>query len=310
VKIDVEDTDYGTNRGTGSDFAELYFNTGVVAGGKNAKGSYNLPFNIVIPKITTIAPKGSNIIFQAKTTGQRSISGTEIAFADKGFTGIANYQKNYFDTPRMIASQINEDTYLSSQPGNKSFELTANLYSLDSRLSPAIDLDNSSVVTITNRVNNPVSDYSTDFRVNTVSDDPNRFVYVTKNIILENPASGLKVYLDAYISTYNDVRVFYALNQPDSTAKEVVFVPFPGYNNFDETGEVILNNTASDGSSDLNVPKSDSYTEDPSINQFREYTFTNDNLPAFSSFRIKIIGTSTNQSVVPQFRNLRAIALA
>jgi hypothetical protein len=310
VKIDVEDTDYGTNRGTGTDFSELYFNTGVTAGGEEAKGSYNLPFNIMIPKITTIEPKGSNIEFQAKTTAQRSISGTEVAFVDKGFESIANYQKNYFDTPRMIASQINEDTYLSAQPGNKSFELTANLYSFDSRLSPAIDLDNSSIVTITNRVNNPISDYSTDYKVNTVVDDPNRFVYVTKNIILENPASGLKVYLDAYISTYNDVRVFYALNQPDSTAKEVVFVPFPGYSNFDETGKVILSKTASDGSSDLNIPKLDSYTDDPSIDQFREYTFTNEDLPAFSSFRIKIVGTSTNQSVVPQFRNLRAIALA
>ena len=46
------------------------------------------------------------------------------------------------------------------------------------------------------------------------------------------------------------------------------------------------------------------------MEQFREYKFTANNLNPFSAFRIKIIGTSTNSAVVPQFRNLRVIALA
>jgi hypothetical protein len=309
VKIDMDDTDFGTDRGSGSTLGVRYFNTNTKAGGNNAKGTYNLPFNLMIPKINTIQPRGTDVVIQARTISETSISGTEASFVDKGYSEVTNYQKNYFQDPRMIASQINENTYLTTQPGNKSFTAGINLFSSDNRLTPAIDLDNSSIVLVTNRVNNPITNYATDPRVNTTVDDPNNFTYVSKNVLLENPASGLKVYLDAYISKYNDVRVFYALDQENSLAEETVFVPFPGYGNFDADGNMI-SQSDNDGSSDINIPKYDSLITVPTIDQFREYTFTNDDLPAFASFRIKIIGTSTNQSVVPQIRNLRVIALA
>ncbi len=84
--------------------------------------------------------------------------------------------------------------------------------------------------------------------------DPNNFVYVSKNVLLENPASGLKVYLDGYISSFNDVRMFYALDQEDSLAEETVFTPFPGFGNFDADGNLISQND-SDGTLDINIPK-------------------------------------------------------
>jgi hypothetical protein len=310
IKLDMDDTDYGIDRSTGTVFGPAYFANDTKAGGNNAKGTYNLPFNLIIPKVNTIQPKGTDVVIQARTISETSISGSEASFVDKGYTEVTNYQKNYFEDPRMIASQINENTYLTTQPGNKSLTLGINLFSDDNRLSPAIDLDNSSIVFVTNRVNTPITNYATDPRVNTTVDDPNNFTYVSKNVLLENPASGLKVYLDAYISRFNDVRLFYALDQEDSLTEETVFVPFPGYENFDVDGNLI-SQSDNDGSSDINIPKYDDFiTQSPRADQFREYTFTNDSLPAFKSFRVKIIGTSTNQSIVPQFRNLRVIALA
>ena len=309
IKIDMDDTDYGTDRGIGSDLGAHYLSRDTNGGGLESKGTYNLSFNMMIPKINSIQPKGTDIVVQARTISETSISGGEPSYQDKGYQDITNNQKNYFEDPRMIASQINETTYLSEQPANKSLTVGLNLFSSDNRVSPAIDLDNSSLVLVTNRVNAPITDYANDPRVNTTVDDPNRFTYVSKNVLLENPASGLKVYLDAYISRFNDVRVFYALDQDDSLVNDTVFVPFPGYNNFDIDGNLI-SQTNSDGSPDVNIPKNDQSVNEPSIDLFREYTFTNENLPSFKSFRIKIIGTSTNQSIVPQIRNLRAIALA
>ena len=306
VKVDM--TTNGTNRGTGSALGALYFREPSTAGGNGSKGSYNLPFSLIIPKYTTIEPKGCNVISQVRTITQTSISGGEVSYIDKGYQEISNMQKNYFDSPRMVASQVNENSYLPTLPGNKSFGMSLNMFTYDKRLTPALDLDHSSIVFVTNRINSPVTDYATDPRVNTVADDPHNFMYVSKNVILENPATSLKVYLDAYVSNYNDVRVFFALNQ-DTTAKETVFVPFPGYANFDIEGNVISNSN-SDGTSDIFIPKSDVYTVDPTLDLFREYTFTADKIPPFASFRIKIVGTSTNQAIVPQFRNLRAVALA
>ncbi len=42
----------------------------------------------------------------------------------------------------------------------------------------------------------------------------------------------------------------------------------------------------------------------------KEYTFSTEDLPPYSSYRIKIVGTSTNAAVVPQIQRLRATALA
>ena len=47
-----------------------------------------------------------------------------------------------------------------------------------------------------------------------------------------------------------------------------------------------------------------------SMADFREYSFTADQLPSFRTYRIKIILTSTSQVHVPRLRNLRVIALA
>jgi len=307
VKIDMSQN--GTNRSsTSPTFKSLYFNENYVGAGLNAKGSYNLPFTQVLPKIKTINPKGTLTNTQIRTISQTSVSGNEASYFDKGFQDAANEFPVFFPDPRMIASQYNENQYLTSLTGNKSFAMDFSLVTSDTRLTPMIDLDKASAIFTNNRVNSPITNYATDPRVNTVYDDPHSFMYVTKNILLENPATSLKVYLDSYISNYNDVRVFYAINQ-NSPLKETIFVPFPGYANIDNSGNII-NFANSNGSSDIFVPKVDTYTTSPDISLFREYTFTVDRMPPFSSFRIKIVGTSTNQSVVPQFKNLRVLALA
>ena len=185
-----------------------------------------------------------------------------------------------------------------------------NFTTANPKLTPMVDLDQSSIKLITNRVNSPISNFATSFKVDTVVDDPCRFFYVTKNINLDNPSTSLKVILDGYISNDNDLRVFYAINQ-DTNVAETVFVPFPGFNNLDQQVEgKIINMADSDGRPDKDVPKLDSYSPNPSNSQFQEYQFTVDRLAAFSSFRIKIIGTSTNQAFAPRVKSLRVLALA
>ena len=210
----------------------------------------------------------------------------------------------------MVASARSEELLLDSDlvPGDRSFSILFNLVSLDSRLSPAIDLDSASVLFTSNRVNQPITNYADDFRVSTTTDDPNRFFYVSKNVVLENPATSIEVLLDGYCTTRNDIRVFYSVDQ-DSPASETVFIPFPGYANIDINGSVI-DPSNNNGLSDELVSKIDTFTSRPIIQNFREHKYTIDNLVAFNSFRIKIIGTSTNMAIPPQIRNLRVISFA
>ena len=303
----MSDVNVGVDR-SGSGLKKLFFSETIEGGGPRGKATYNVPFEMIIPQINTMEPTGTNIAPSVRTTSGTSISGNEPSFVDKGFDEVSLRQENFFKEPRIVASGVNENLYLDELPGNKSFTMNLDLITDDTRLSPAVDLNQASVIFTTNRIDEPITDYATDPRVNTTKNDPNRFFYVTKNVALENPASALQIFLDGYVPQGADLRCFYSLNQ-DGPVDDVIFVPFPGFGNFNSNGS-ILSQGNSNGKPDLDVPKVDTFTPKPNLNQYREYKFSVDQLPAFKSFRIKVIGSSTNQATVPMIRNFRAISLA
>ena len=305
VKVNMAQS--GTDRSaTSASFSSRYFTKRTTGGGIVAKGTYNLPYSMVIPNLRSISPSGSSLNASIRTISETSVDGTEVSFLDKGYQEVSLNEQNYFETQRMVVSPVNERTYLNALPGSKSMTMNVNLNTSDARLSPAIDLDHASVIFVSNRTNQPISNYKNDVRVKDIPNDPNSLMYVTKNIVLENPATSLRVFIDGYVSNFNDVRMFYAVNQ-DLPAEECIFTPFPGINNTDEFGKVVQPFNA-DGGPDVFIPKSDIYTQLPSLNLFKEYKFSIDELDPFNFFRIKIVGTSTNQAIVPQFRNFRVIA--
>ena len=310
IKINTTDTDYGTNRSSANSdtFLPLKLDTLTTAGGPNAKGTYNIPFSLIVPKFETMAPTGCKITSRVRTVSAASLNGTEPAFQDKGYTEVALGQKTFFDTPRMVASKANEDAYLTDFAGNKSLTLLLNMQASDQRLSPVVNLDHCGMTFVNNRINKPISNFATDLRANQTVSDPDRFFYVTKNIVLENPATSMQVILDAYVPDVCDVRVFYAINQ-DTPVKDTIFIPFPGYANLNTNGD-ILTPTASDGQANQKVPKVDVYVPEAPPNLYKEYTYSTEDLTPFNSYRIKIVGTSTNAAVVPQIQRLRATALA
>ena len=310
IKIDMSDTSRGTNRTGTSTLPQLFFNQTKSGGGRNGRSTYNVQFEMCIPNFTYVTPTGTTIEGSMRTTSGTSVSGVEPSFFDKGFSPITFKKENYFDSPRIIASKVNEDTYLDELPGNKSMTLNVNMATSDSRLSPMIDLERTTVTYVTNRVNDIVTNYADDPRVNSVPGDPSRFIYATKPIVLENPSTSIQVLLDAYLNEDCDLRVFYAYDQP-GRLEDVVYIPFPGFSNQDSSRPgAVLNPQLSDGTPDVETPKSDRILNRPKPGDFREHKYTVDFLPAFTSFRIKIVATTSNQAVPPQFKNLRVSALA
>ncbi len=310
VKVDISANGVDRSEGNSGGLRVLKFNSSLICGGVEAKSTYNVPFELVVPKFNTTTPTGTSLRASIRTTSGTSIDGSESSFVDKGFQDLSLNQENYFDSQRIVASKDNEDLYLTTLPGNKSLTVNLNLNSNDNRLSPAIDIDQTSMIFVSNRVNSPIENYATDFRVNNTDDDPNNFFYVTKNVEVENPATSLLVHLDAYVNNSADLRVFYAVDQ-DVNADETVFIPFPGYKNLNPSRPgLVINAVDNDGSEDIQVSKSDNFLLAPNISSFQEYKFSVDRLASFNKFRIKIIGASTNQAYPPQLRNLRVFALA
>ena len=113
--------------------------------------------------------------------------------------------------------------------------------------------------------------------------------------------------LEGHLTSRNDIRAFYAIS--DKKNFTPIFVPFPGYKNIDEQGQIIdpANN---DGLPDTFVPPTNEESFNPNDLVYNPYEFTIDNLPSFKSYRIKIVATSTSQVYVPQIKGLRVLAMA
>ena len=142
------------------------------------------------PQIQHVTVRGTNIDAEVRTVSGSSISGTEIPYIDQGFESVSISRSNYFSTPRIIASKVNEDAKLTTLPGNKSMTMRLNFGTTDSRVSPVIDTQRMSVIYTSNRVDSVISNYVTDSRVNGIDTDPTAFQYLSKEISLENPATS------------------------------------------------------------------------------------------------------------------------
>jgi hypothetical protein len=311
--IKINQANSGADRSTGNtnSYAELFFkqtksggtysSTPTVGSFNGPKATQNITFNSIRPNIQTLLPETTSIGAKIRTTTGTSVNGTEISFADRGFEDISLNSTNQLNETSAIYSKVNELSNLTTLPGNRSFTMELLLSTGDRKVSPMIDLHRVNIITTMNRINNPVSDFVLEPKVNQLSGDPNAAIYVSKLVKLQKSADSLKVLFDAYRHSSNDIRVMYRLLRNDTPDSQQLYEFFPGYDNLDENGNVI-NFSKNNGKSDRFVQASNT------LNDFGNYEFTGKNITPFNGFQIKIIMTGTNQSYVPLIRDLRAIA--
>jgi len=310
VKVNMS-TD-GVDRSTDTSFPKLHFNENKSVGGFAIKATQNMSFEIITPMIQNVTVPGTNVSATLKTISGTSLNngsgqGSDIPFIDQGYETITLNTPNYLSTPRIVASRINETSNSDTinQQGDRSLNISVSLNSSDDRLSPIIDTQRMSAILTSNRVNNPIDNYLTDSRVNSLRADPHACTYVTREVVLQNPATSLKVLLLGHVNLNSEIRAFYAISNNQNF--EPIFTAFPGYDNLDVNGDIILESNNS-GLPDKFVPKHNSTIDSP--DQFSENIFTVNDLPAFKTYRIKLVLTSTDQTYPPKIQELRVIALA
>jgi len=311
VELDITDTNYGTNR-SADDVAPLdltlTFDSEGFFGESEGTATRNIQYEALIPKYDLFAPSDvTSTTATIRTVSGTSIDGNEVSFIDQGFEPIQLNQLNRLNSPRIICSKVNENEYLSNIERNKSLTTGIRFETTNENVSPIINLENSTTEFRTNRMNNPISDYASDGRVNSRFFDPHSAIYVSNLVSLNKPADGLKVILSAYRSGSSDFRVLYSLRRPDSVGVSQEFELFPGYDNLDDTtgdgfGDKVINAANNNGRSDAFVTAS-------LDNQFLEYEFTADNLGEFTAYQIKIVMSGTNQAYPVRIKELRTIAL-
>jgi hypothetical protein len=311
VKVGMSSRGIDRTPGNALGYPALYFNDDKSCGSydivpllgspKGPKATQNIPFNVIRPNIQTLLPQKTSVSAKVRTFSGSTPDSDLTPFLDQGFVDISLNSDNEFNSPRIISSQVNEETYLSSFPGKKSFTMELTLSTQNEKVSPMIDLDRVNLVTIANRINSKVVDYSTDPRVNSLKDDPTAATYLSNIVILDKAADNLKVFFDAFRHSTNDIRVCYRIFRSDAPSEPQLWQLFPGYDNLDANLQVI-NSAKNNGRPDKNV------TSSTSEDNFNSYEFTAANLPQFNGFQIKILMSGTNSAFVPKIRDFRVIA--
>jgi hypothetical protein len=295
------------NRSSGDDL--LSFNQEFQGGGTLGEASRNLQYSGITPQIRALAPGDTtSISAEIRTVSGTSAGGNEVSFVDQGFESVELNQVNFLSTTRLVASRVNESARLTNLPKNRSLTVGVRLQTQDPNLSPVIDLDTTNITVRRSKLNNPVSDYITDGRVNEINNDPHVAVYFSRRINLAQPATSLKVLIGANRPSSSDFRVLYRLFRPDANEVDPSFELFPGYDNLVDTdgdgfGDTIIDDSIRTGKPDAEVRASKD-------GEFLEYQFTVDNLSPFTGYQIKVVMSGTNESKPPEFKDLRTIALA
>lgn len=270
---------------------------GIRSGGAGITATQNVAYEAITPTVQTMSFKETSIIPSINTTTGTSIGdGGQIvdqaSFINNGsFDMVQVGEVNYFPTPRIICSQINEDNKLE---GNKSFTMRLDMGTTTDNLTPVVDLDRVSIITTSNRVNkwpggpqvlglqadiDPTTDVSL-----LPSGDQNEAVYITKLARLTNVSRSIKLMIA--MARYGDsgIDVYYRVLKPGSDKS------------IDEVGWI-------------KIPVPDRGTIAVGEGEWEDFEFTVEG-EEFQAYQIKIVMTSTKQSSVPLIKDLRAIAFA
>ena len=307
--LKIDRSTNGTNRNTdvsSPNMPELSFTNESSLGGSNVRATENIQYSALTPNYNIITPgNATSATATIRTVTGTSVDGNETSFLDNGFESIELNKLNVLNSTRIVCSKINETTYLTNLPRNKSFTTGIILNTTDVNLSPIIYTDTTFSEFRVSRLNNPILDYASDNRVNSLIYDPHAATYLSNTVTLTNPAKSLKVILSAYRHSSADFRVLYSLIRSDSSEVSQEFELFPGYDN--------LSYTTADGYSVVdpskNSGRSDTFVSASLDNQFLEYQFTADNLDLFTGYTIKIIMSGTNQAYPPRIKELRTLAV-
>ena len=266
--------------------------TNVRLGGTNITATENRLYDLIKLSTQTLEFPDADINFELKRMNGKSMdsdSGQSDYDFDTSYTKVLPNKNTEFNTPGMIASTTNKTAKSLS---SESFQLKATLSNNgNDNLSPVIDLNRTSVITIQNLINDSVTnsaEYTTRGTLvadTAPSDTSNEANYVTKQVELNDDANALDIYVNVNRPRFGSIDVYYKIG----TAED----------NLDELNWVLI-----DQGNRVNVPFNDNnvYSE---VRYSKD--FTSDNTP-FNRFTIKVVLRSQRSSRVPTLRDFRAIA--
>lgn len=207
-----------------------------------------------------------------------------------GEIAVVNGSNSYTTQPHKVIVPINNPI------ASENIKINMSFMSTNPMLSPVVNVTSMSTTFVTNLVGNESASMNVSpnaanrFQPEThASKGSQLFKYVTKKVLLDNPAGDLLIMFDAYRDGMAEFELYWRHQLPEDATDiekiDWVQVPFETYVN--DTGSKIEYEIMLSGAF------GDAWTQQE----------------AFKSFQIKIVGRTNNSSMPPLFSNLRIIAL-
>lgn len=207
---------------------------------------------------------------------------SDVGIQPSGYTGF---------TPSGIVTMTSVKSVFSNSDTPSTLLIQGDLSTEVENLSPVIDLNTMSLVSIANDINNVATDEDT------ADAGQARSRYISKSVVLADglEAEDLQVYVTALLAGSSSIRVYAKLRaDTDSTdLNQMPWVPLTGQVNTRLGDYTEYRYTIPDANKDIDGV----------------YTYGSGTYKGFKTFAIKIVLLSTNTSTVPTLKDMRAVAL-
>jgi len=268
-KFTASNSDVATNSSAG---------TGA-GGGSAITATENRHMDVMYPVIENISLPGTSIRYYVTTHTNKSINGSESAYGAKTEFEILPNKNLAFDSPRVIASAINETTSVPS--GAKSFKIRCVLSTTNEALSPVIDMNRCSVHTIQNVV-------SSNGGSETTATGGTEFArYITKKVELNEEADSITAFLNVNRPAASNVDFYYRTLEGGSSSD---------INDITWTAATPVES----------IPVNENGFSEVRYD-LTESVLTAANIGSFATVQFKIVMRSTSTSNVPKIKDFRAI---
>jgi len=263
---------------------------GLSGGGTSIKASENMSYEVFKLSTATTEFKNSKIQYQMKGRTAKPQDSSGITLPDaytlepaggSDFRKILANKNQETEFPMLIASEQNQ-TFKNI---DETFLLKC-IFSTDKEnLSPVLNLNRTSLITVSNRINDATTNssaygtyYVNDTKNNNTSNESN---YITKAVELDNPAEELDIYISANKPSAANIDVYYKVGNDDTAIDE----------------------------DDWTILPPDSIIPTNNNGVYSEIHYSKDfGASTFNRFIIKVVLRSQNSAAVPTIKDFRAIA--
>ena len=256
-------------------------------GGSTVTATENKTFDILYPNVQQLVFKNTRADWYIRTTSGKSLA---------SLAGSENPHSlsQYYQIPVNQNVEMNHPQIVRGVNSEKSLYLKGTFTTTQSTLSPVIDLNRTSAIAISYRLDRPIGSSADGYNVvegyqaeTAASGSSALSKYITRRVDLATSAAALRIFLAANRPTGSYIDVYYKVTDNIDT-------------NFDSLPWVIVNPIDT-------VPINDNAAEYSDV----EYAVTESMLSntKFVAFALKIVFTSENSSAAPSCSDLRAIAV-